>query len=233
MAARDALQSAALRLIGRKPSAFFSSTKGLEAELVDLLNDVAREIIDYHDWQSLIVFYDMAGDGSTTDFALPPDYQRMLLDATIWDKDSWAWGYTHVLSANEFVQWKERGWYGLTPGAWSIYADQFHFSPAPANGATAVFPYISKNFARSNDNALKPVFTKDDDEFRLDERLLTLGLVWRWREQKRLDATGDQENFFAALSEAATHDKGARVIRKGGSRRPVNARIAWPYELGP
>jgi hypothetical protein len=64
-----------------------------------------------------------------------------------------------------------------------------------------------------------------------DERLLTLALIWRWREQKRLDATGDQANFEKAFAEAAGMDKGARVIRS--RRRALSrARIAWPWELG-
>src|SRR3546814_5464552 len=51
------------------------------------------------------------------------------------------------------------------------------------------------------------------DTFLLPERLLTLGLVWRWRENKKLDATGDQEAFIKALDEYAAKDKGSRVIR--------------------
>src|SRR3546814_14852216 len=66
------------------------------------------------------------------------------------------------------------------------------------------------------------------DTFLLPERLLTLGLVWRWRENKKLDATGDQEAFIKALDEYAAKDKGSRVIRSRSRLRLPGTHIAWP-----
>src|SRR3546814_14673647 len=70
------------------------------------------------------------------------------------------------------------------------------------------------------------------DTFLLPERLLTLGLVWRWRENKNLDATGDQEAFIKALDEYAAKDKGSRVIRSRSRLSLPGPHIDWPYELG-
>src|SRR3546814_12483301 len=70
------------------------------------------------------------------------------------------------------------------------------------------------------------------DTFLLPERLLPLGLVWRWRENKKLDATGDQEAFIKALDEYAAKATGSRVIRSWSRMSLPGTPITLPSELG-
>ncbi len=227
------MQSAALRLVGYKPSVFFASSETFESEIVDLINEAAEDIVDYQDWQALITQATLTGDGTTEAFNLPEGYSRMMLTADVQDTNNYVWGYQAVNSVDEYIWMKARGW-GPYPGVWSIFNNQFNFYPVPAAGQLAVFPYISKNYAKSQDGTFKPAFTADTDEFRINgaERLLTLWLVWRWRENKKLDATGDQENFAKALDELAAKDRGSRVIRSRSRSVWGNVRTAWPYQLG-
>lgn len=230
----QALSSAKLRLVGERSSVFFSSTDQTDAELVDLINEAARDICATQDWQALTKVATFNGDSAQEDFNAPADYQRMLVDADIQDLNNWAWGYRHVGDINDFLWSKERGW-GPYPGGWIIYGGQFHFSPAPSAGGTAVFPYISKNYAVGSDGVAKAEFTKDDDSFIIEggERLLTLWLIWRWRENKKMDSTGDQENFVKAISELGAKDRGSRVIRRNYSGlNGYNWVHAWPGVLG-
>lgn len=226
-----AMQSAAVRLVGYRPSVFFSSQENFEQEIVDLVNEAAIDICKYTDWQSLISVANFTGDGVTEAFDMPDGYDRMMLTASIQDPSNWVWGYCNAESLDSFLWMKDRGW-GPYPGVWTIYDDQFNFYPAPSGGAQ--FPYINKNYAKGSNNIAKSAFTADDDTFRIPqgERLLTLWLVWRWRENKKLDATGDMENFTKAIDELAAKDRGSRVQRSGTSRQWGNTRVAWPYLLG-
>lgn len=232
MAVLDALQSASLKLMGQKPAVFFTATGKFEKELVDLVNDAARDISNSHDWQNLARVYTITGNGSVTEFDLPPDYDRMLLTAEMQDPTNWFWGYYHIRDMNEWI-WRSGSGFNPYPGGWIMFGNKFHFLPAPISGASAAFPYISNQRVTAADDTPKEKFTADDDSFVLPEDLLTLWLVWRWREQKRLDATNDQSNFVKKFSEYASKDGGARVIRGGSLRRPLNARMAWPFPLGP
>lgn len=221
----SALSSAALRLTGDRPTSFFGSSGQLEAELCDLANDVARDICQYQDWQRLTKVYSLTGDGSTEVFAFPADYDRQLLNADMQDLQSWAWGYEHITDINDFLYQRQRGMI-LTPGAWIIYGGQFHFTPPPTGDAS--FPYISKNYALDSGTLEeKPAFTADTDEFLLEETMLTLGIVWRWKEQKGLDFAGAQEAFTKSLDEHGSKDAGSKVIRYGG--RFFNRRGPWPW----
>lgn len=224
------MQSAAIRLLGQRPGAFFGGSGTFEMEIADLVNEVAIDIAKYQDWQAMTAFATLTVDGVQTVFDLPADYDRMLLDARIQQATSWFWGYQRVTDLNEFEWLKNIGW-GMYPGIWVMYANQLHFTPAPAQNAT--YPYVTKNYAiDAGTQAPKAAFTSDTDAFRLPERLLTLGLIWRWRENKKLDATGDQEAFIKALDEYAAKDRGSRVYRSNSRRFFPGVRFAWPFSLG-
>jgi hypothetical protein len=231
MAILAAMQSASLRLIGRRPTTFFGSSNQFEQEIADLVNEVAQDVAKYGDWQALTKFATINGDGVRVDFPFPADYDRMLQYAEVQQVNSWFWFFHHVPDLNIFANLSQRDFLSW-PGAWAIVGDNFLFTPAPPPAPAATYPYISKNWARGNDGALKPQFTQDNDTFLLPERLLTLGLVWRWHEMKKLDYTGEQEAFVKALDEYAAKDRGSNVIRKTRRRFYAGTYPAWPGELG-
>lgn len=225
MAILDALQSAALRIAGRRPNTFYGSSETMEMELCDLANEVAKDICAYQDWQRLIRVETLTGPGDDGVFDLPSDYDKMMIRSDMQDLQSWAWGYTYIADVNDFLFQQARGW-TITPGAWTLYDNKLQFTPPPSGPAT--FPYVSKNYAIDSATLeRKDKFDADTDEFLLPERLLTLGLVWRWRENKGLPLQGEQEAFVKALSEYADKDKGSRIIRYGG--RVIGGFPAWPW----
>lgn len=232
MAILSAMQSAAVRLLGQRPQAFFGASGTFEMEIADLVNEVAIDVAKYQDWQGLTQFATITGDGTTTDFDLPTDYDRMLQNARMQEEQAWFWNYRRIMDLNEFTYLVNTGW-GPVPGVWTLVANELRFTPAPGASTTATYPYISANYALdAGTQQTKPAFTTDTDTFLLPERLLTLGLVWRWRENKKLDASGDQEAFVKALDEYAAKDKGARVYRSNSRRFFPGVGIAWPGSLG-
>ncbi len=233
MTVASACQSALVRLIGRRPSTIFSSAEQTVVEIAELATEVATDIAKSHDWQALTKFHTITGDGTTVAFDKPSDYDRMAMAQGIVDNQSWFWGYAEAPDLNTWTQMQNGYYLGVAhPGWWMLLGDQFQFQPAPAADATATFPYISRNFARSGTGEGKAVFTNDEDTFVLEDRLLTLGLIWRWRAQKRLEYAEDLQTYEIALSQAQARDKGSRVIRHNASRLPANAVNAWPWELG-
>lgn len=232
MTVLTAAQSAMIRLVGQKPTTIFSSQNKMEMEIADLSTEVAVDIMKSNDWRALTKFQTLTGDGTITAFDLPADYDRMALAEDVTDPNNWFWGYSQAQSLTDWMQITSSGFFGITPGWWIILEGQMHFAPAPSDGNQAKFAYISKNIGR--DATLAPIaaFTSDDDTFVLSERLLTLGLIWRWKAQKGIEYAEDLANFEKALSENAGRDKGATVIRKGAPYRSLNTRTAWPWALG-
>lgn len=225
----DQLQSAAVRLVGRKPTVFFSSQKPFEMELSELATDVAAEIMKAHDWQRLLALHDINGDGISTSYPLPADYDRMPLKGEI-HSSSWnTWRYT---PARDLDQWLDftSGMGIVSPGAWIILGGALQVWPATSDAIR--FYYVSKNVARSASNAPQAAFTSDTDRFVLPERLLTLGLIWRWRSQKRLEYAEDMANYERALAQEVARDKGSRILVSGNGRFPADVTVAYPRGLG-
>lgn len=229
----EALQSASIKLVKRRPSGFFTSNSTFELELSDLATDVARDIARSHDWQRLWRIHTLTGNGSDTEFPLPNDYDRMLIRSDLQDPVNWAWGYRRILDINQFIYETNAGILQLDPGAWILYQNALHFVPAPSSDQQAQFPYISNSIAIGPNSQPKDAFTSDQDTFFEENRLLMLGLVWRWRAENRLEFQSDYETYDKALQERVTRDKGSRIIRVTG-RIPQNGdfNYAYPFPLG-
>jgi len=227
-----AARSASIRLGVNKPSTFFSGIGRFEQEIVDLADEVVTDIIKAHDWRSLIKQYQMVGDGTTGAFDLPDDYDRMPKNADVQRANWYTWGYVDTPDLN-FWRDLKNGLASPNPGYWIILDGQIQFQPAVSADTTAEFYYVSKAAIIDGDTGEKKnEFTKDSDTFVLDERLLTLGLIWRWRAMKRLDYAEDLQNYEIRLSQLSGEDKGSRIIRMGRVAPSWDVYPAYPRNLG-
>ena len=79
----------------------------------------------------------------------------------------------------------------------------------------------------------KAIFTADDDTFRLDERVLKLALIYRWKQGHQQDYAEEMSDYENALSERVGGDKCSNMFAVGGRRGTVfDASIAYPGILG-
>lgn len=228
----SAAQSAAIRLGVSKPSAFFSSTNRFEQEIIDLANEVVAEIVKAHDWRALILQRQMPGDGVTTAFDLPDDYDRMPKNTNVGRANWYTWGYVDCPDLN-FWDDLRNGLASPSPGYWIMLGGQIQFIPPISADTTAEFYYVSKAAViDGDDNSRKNEFTKDSDTFVLDERLLTLGLIWKWRQMKQLNYAEDLKNYEIRIDQLSGEDKGSRVLRLGNRTVGWDATWAYPRSLG-
>lgn len=235
MAILSAMQDAAMTLMGTRPASFFGSSGQFEREIAALVNEAAKDMLGETDWQAVTKIATITGDGVTTEFDFPEDYQRMLLASELNDTDSWFWRYRRARDLNEWIMAQSQTFpYLGYPGIWTIMENKLHVWPAPPAGSKTMFPYISTHYAIGNLGVRQPEFTADADEFVIagGERLLKLWLIWRWRENKKYDATGDQENYEKAFAEIAGKQSGSLVIRRNSRLIRGNVSIAYPGTLG-
>jgi hypothetical protein len=222
MSLLTACQDAAIRLTGARPTSIFSTDNQFERELASLANETARAVAAAHDWRGLMVTWNVNGDGTTTEFDLPPDYDRMPIATEFYSTRS----QIPLARIHDLDQWTE---FQITPvigypGYWIILSGKLQILPVLNAGEVAKGYYITRNIWSGNKSAA----TADTDTSRLDERLITLGLIWRWRALKRLEYSEDLRNFEVAFAEAAGRDKGARMLRIGRARVPPGVNTAYP-----
>lgn len=205
-----AIRAAVLRTTGVAVSNIYGNTSQIAVEMADLADEVATDIARSQDWRALTRVATVIGTGAEN-YALPPDYDRMLLSAEVDDPVTWFWGYEPFESVNDWMRFKSGTFSLISPGGWIIIGGELNFYPPPAGNAE--YPYISNAWARSGGDAEQTGFLADTDTFVLDERLLTLGLIWRWLSQKGLDYSEALATYETALAQAQTRDKGARLLR--------------------
>lgn len=212
-----------------KPSSVFGSSVREHLELASLVQEVAEMIISSYEWQVLNRIATITGDGSTEDFDLPSDYDRMLQKSQLW---------TSTLETPLSPVSDRDEWLGLdiqsfdfVVNAWIIYGGQVHIKPAVANAATVKYWYQSTlcitNAAATN----IAEFTDDGDTFRLSERLLKLGLIYKWREMKGLPYAENMADYEMEKAKLIARDKGSRIIRIGRPSLPRDAIYAYPKSI--
>jgi len=223
------VQDAATKLGIAQPSVLFGSTDRTAIELREALNEAVDKILHAHAWQRLLTIQTHIGDGTTTDFSLPPDYLRMPKNAEIWSTRLQA-PLTHI-SPEDWLHLDVRD-YDVVTGVWTIFGGDFVYKPALASDEVTRFWYISNKICANDTSGTKAQFTADEDTFLLDDRVLELVLVWEFRTQKGLDYAGDMATAEIALARMIERDKGARVLTQSSPGR-MGGKMAWPGVLSP
>lgn len=211
------IQSAAPKIGISVPTAVMAATGATERELASLANEIAKRFVRHHDWSLLKTESTYTGDGATTGFALPTDYQRMPKDGKIWSSRIQG-PLLHITSHDDWLGLDVRN-YGAVTGAWTIIGGYVQFNPTLTTGETARYYYISNKVCADSGGTAQATFVADEDTFRLDDLAFELWLIWEWRKRKGLPYAEDMATAEIALAQAVSEDKGARIITQSTRRR--------------
>lgn len=187
-------------------------------QFLRLLNREGEALSKWH-WEILVKEDTFTLATSDQDYALASDF-RYIIPSTQWNRDNkraiiW-------LNSQEWQFFK--GWTtvnGLNLRA-RIRNNEFEFEQtilAADNGKTIAYEYVSKNWTLSAGASAQQKFAVDSDTSVLDEELLTLGLVWRFKKAKGMDWTVDYQDYKQEVLNAKARDGGSRILRFG--RGPV------------
>lgn len=214
-----------------QPDALMSSTDREYVELSRVARNVAYKIASDFDWQALQKVNTYTGDGTTEAFDLPSDYKRMLRNGQMWSS-RWIWAFNHIANPDEWLEMQVVP-YTFINGNWIVYGGQFHFRPIMQDGETIKFFYMDKNVVQSAGGTFKETFDADDDTLRVPEKLLELGMIWKWRMNKGLPYEEDQTAYEKELRNQMDADAGAKGVVRGGYRRfGRGTRLAFPQTIG-
>jgi hypothetical protein len=217
----------ASRLLGMSaPTSLFASSLEYEIQIRTIANQAAKAIARQHDWRLLSTLKTQTGDGSSTAFALPTDYDRMPVKASVYLTSAQV-PMSRVENLDDWMDIQLRGLTGFV-GWWMLLGGQMNIYPAMSSSDSAKYYYQSNLIVDPASGSNKTDFTLDTDAFRLSEHVLTLAIVWRWRAQQGLDYDHEKQNFDVAMAQEAERDKGSRVLKIGTPRIPDGVSVAFP-----
>jgi len=226
MTVLSAIQAACSFIGVSVPDAVMASTVREHVELKAVTNDVADTIAKAHTWQLLKTLATLTGNGTTEDFALPTDYDWMPDTSDIWSSDNDR-PLCKVPDTNVWLSHLERD-LDPVPGEWIIYGGQLHIRSAPGSGITCRYFYQSNLYVDPAVGANTNVFATDTDNFRLDERLLKLGIIYRWKQSKGQPYAQEMDDYEVLKEKLIARDKGATILTQGTARGVRGITYAYP-----
>jgi hypothetical protein len=199
-------------------------------EMLDLANEMAQRIAyDNREWTLFRNVGTLVGDGTTTAFPLPVNFKRMLLTTNLWRSTS---ALTPMRFIVDFDDWNNRRQLNIYSGygEWTIYGGNIVIAPVLATGQTATYGYLDKNCIDLNSGGFGDSFQSDSDGFRLDERLLKLGMIWQWKSQKGAAYNEELGTYSDAMAVAMGSDSPGPIYI---GRQTVSSATKIAYPFGP
>jgi hypothetical protein len=177
-------QDAARELRLAPPATIIGNTDDTAQLLLRLAQVDARALMRAHPWQALIrehSFTTTAADVQTG--GVPADFDRLLPDSVF--NRSTRRRVAGPLSPEEWSHAKASLITYVNP-TFRLRGGDFLMTPTPPAGETIAYEYVSRYIARASGGALKETFTVDTDTAVLDESLITMGVIWRFRQSAGL-----------------------------------------------
>src|SRR5262245_56683246 len=219
------------RVVGvQEPASIFSgyNSQRTQREMLACANEMAQAIAyDLREWTQMKAQATLTGDGVATAFNLPANYLRMLVNGNVWRSTSTQQPMTFIADTDEWYRRRAANEYDAW-GEWTLLGDQILIYP-PMHAAivdppppgysvtppeTATFPYLDRNCVLSGTSpgVLQDMFTSDTDTFRLPERALKLGMIYKWKSQKGSPYAEDLGNFQDCLNMLMGANKPAPIM---------------------
>lgn len=187
------IQSASARLGLPKPAIAYSSQDLQTIQLLDLLNEEGQELANRANWTALnkqASFTTLAAIDQGNIATIAPGYSFIIND-TIWNRSL----RRPVFGPRTPQEWQQQLAFSIN-GPWSNFRIEegvLRMFPTPSAGQACYFAYASKNWVSTTTGTSAAAWTNDSDTALLDEQIMTLGLIWRFRCAKGLPYGADQD----------------------------------------
>lgn len=210
-------QDAAYEIGFPAPTTVAANIDATAQQLYRLANKEGEILSQMASWEALVSEHTDTLVSGTQEYNLPSDF-RWIVPSTTWDRTDKRIVINPITS--EYWQFL-KGWTtinGLHHRA-RIRNGKLEFEDtigADDNGNTIAFEYLSDKWAANSGGTAKNKFSADTDTARLDEELITQGVVWRFEKAKGLDWEANFQEYIRLRNKQIARDGGSRKISLNG-----------------
>lgn len=222
------IQTACRRIGILAPNAAVTSTDQQIIQIVAICEEEGQELAARYSWQALqteATFTTLAAELQGAVSTIAPGLGYILND-TIYNRTL----QRPVYGPSSPQKWQADKASQLT-GPWSSFrvkGDALYFYPAPEAGDSCYFEYASRNWVSTSAGSASDTWTNDADTPLLDDQLLTLGTIWRWKQAKGLDYAEDFAKYERRAADLMGRDAGKPTLRMDGSADDVRPFVVVP-----
>jgi hypothetical protein len=222
----DVMDKAARECRITPPSSWVAATSLSYLDLKDHLQDTVDELLERVDWPDPIAKdTTIAGDG-TADYDLPSDFKRLTRDPlTVYETTTTRRAGIPVKTNGEWTYLNDIGsaggnrYFRTSGNEEDGFAIEFY--PTPAVGDSITVSYISRNWLSVSGTA-GAEWSDNSATLLLPERLIRMGVVWRFRRGKGMPYADRMAEYEAVLARTANDARAVRSIDMTGGRKMAN-----------
>lgn len=209
------VQTACQRIGILAPTTALGSTDQQIIQILALCAEEGQELSDRHAWEGLqteATFTTVAAQVQTTLAVTAPGF-NYIVNNTIWNRTL----RRPVYGPNSQQDWQQKKAIQLNGpfNSFRIIQDAINFYPNPAAGQICAFEYISRNWVNTG-TTTSFTWQTDADTPRINDQLMILGLIWRWKAAKGLDYAEDYAKYERRVADAMGRDAGKPMLNMDG-----------------
>jgi hypothetical protein len=222
------IQSACKRIGILAPNTALSSNDQQIQQLVEISNEEGQDLASRYSFQALqieTIFTTVAAQVQGSLSTIAPGF-KYIVNNTIWNRS---------LRRPVYGPRSEQDWQQIKAmqinGPWNsfrIINDQINFYPVPPAGQTCAFEYISTNWINTSTGSTSSIWTNDADTSKIDEQVLILGTIWRWKAAKGLDYAEDFAKYERRVQDTMGRDAGKDTLVLTGATYDVEPVVLVP-----
>lgn len=215
------VQKAAVRVGVARPSVVATATDPTVRLLLELAQQEGEELARYGDWRVLRRENTFTTVNQEEQNGLPIDFAG-IIDKTVWNRSARRrlWG---PIDAAQWQAWKAQSTFPVTD-TFTLRGTSWLIQPTPAADQTIAYEYRSSFWCLNFDGFTKQdAWATDFDTALISERLMRLGLIWRFKQARGLEWLTDHENYLNEVDGELARDRPRKIIdlKEGGPPRRV------------
>lgn len=194
----------------------YSSTDDNIVRMIALADEEGRELANEYSWQRLTT------EATHTTVATESQGAITTVAGTAfsWIKNDTMFNRTsnRPVYPVDDTSWQRMKASGIT-GPYSMFrirGNNLLAYPTPTAGHTWAFEWVSKNWCESSAGTGQDAWASDSDVARLDEELITMGVVWRFKQSQGFEYGEDFNKYQRRLQSALARDGAKPRISMGG-----------------
>ena len=217
-----------------QPGAVVGSTDSTAVLMLALANTEGRDLARRYGWQAITyeaTFTTAATESQGTLASIIGASQelRYIVNDTIWNRTTG----DPVLGPRSGRTWQayKAQTFSAPVYEYRIRGNTLLFMPTPTAGQTCAFEYVSRYWCTDlAGTTYRDAFSADTDLCLVDDELVLMGLLWRWRKAKGFDYAEEHLAYERQVADAMARDGGKATLSLGGETS--DAPIAIPRLIG-
>lgn len=200
-------QDAAVLCNMPRPAQLLASSDEFEQELALLLRQAGEEILRRHDWGRLVKTQAYTTNGTSTDFTVPADFQRLVTNAAV------SYGAANYIRGGlSDAEWRLQSRQTGATARYRLIGNTLQVVPAVLAADTPItMQYISRYWLLDANNLPIGTPALDTNESILPDRLVTSCIVWLWKRLKKQSYQSELAEYEDNLAQEIAADRNFRV----------------------